>query len=458
MPSVLPDTGIANSAILPPVPMPRATAPRDGGDAPFAAMLDSPEPAKPAPREARPASRDRSGPAKPAAARPHERPDAEPTGPRSRPDTAAADTRARGATSEATAKTPEADRETKPETPAEITAKPAGDIAADAAPVAPADVPAEPTPAATPVLAVVDGEAETADAPKQPATAEPGVTPLPAAETPAAEAKPATDAKPQIVAAPASAGGPTPDAEAAAKPAVADALDKPGLIPIEIKGDAEESAKPEAEAVKQARPAAEEIKAPQPERTARPFEPFAAVRAAAEAMQSLTGTTSVQPVPTTGIPAIHAAAASAAPTATAAASQPQPVPMAGVAIEIATQALAGKNRFEIRLDPPELGRIDVRLDVDKDGNVTSKLIVERAETLDLLRRDAQQLERALQQAGLKTSDSALQFSLRDQGAERDGEQPSQRGGRNVDSDDAPPAVEANRYRATLRAGGLDISI
>jgi flagellar hook-length control protein FliK len=148
----------------------------------------------------------------------------------------------------------------------------------------------------------------------------------------------------------------------------------------------------------------------------------------------------------------------AAPTATAAASQPQPVPMAGVAIEIATQALAGKNRFEIRLDPPELGRIDVRLDVDKDGNVTSKLIVERAETLDLLRRDAQQLERALQQAGLKTSDSALQFSLRDQDAERDGDQPSQRGGRDSESDETTPAIDARRHRATLRAGGLDISI
>jgi flagellar hook-length control protein FliK len=32
----------------------------------------------------------------------------------------------------------------------------------------------------------------------------------------------------------------------------------------------------------------------------------------------------------------------------------------------------------------------------------------------VLRRDAHQLERALQDAGLKTSDNSLQFSLRDQ--------------------------------------------
>lgn len=102
-----------------------------------------------------------------------------------------------------------------------------------------------------------------------------------------------------------------------------------------------------------------------------------------------------------------------APTATA--SQPA-VPIAGIAVEIAAQAQAGRSRFDIRLDPPELGRIDVRLDVDRDGKVTSRLIVDRPETLDILRRDASEIERSLQQAGVKTADNnALQFSLRDNG-------------------------------------------
>jgi flagellar hook-length control protein FliK len=90
------------------------------------------------------------------------------------------------------------------------------------------------------------------------------------------------------------------------------------------------------------------------------------------------------------------------------------VPIAGVAIEIASMAQAGKNHFEIRLDPPELGRIEVRLDVDRDGHATTRLIADRSDTLDLLRRDATGLERALQDAGLKTTDNGLQFSLRDQ--------------------------------------------
>jgi len=111
---------------------------------------------------------------------------------------------------------------------------------------------------------------------------------------------------------------------------------------------------------------------------------------------------------TASAPETHAAA-----TATA---SPPAVSIAGIAVEIAAQAQAGRSRFDIRLDPPELGRIDVRLDVDRDGKVTSRVVVDRPETLDILRRDASEIERSLQQAGLKTADNnALQFSLRDNG-------------------------------------------
>jgi flagellar hook-length control protein FliK len=107
---------------------------------------------------------------------------------------------------------------------------------------------------------------------------------------------------------------------------------------------------------------------------------------------------------------------SAAPTSAAmTTATPIAIPITGLAVEIASHARAGKNRFEIRLDPPELGRIDVRLDVDREGKVTSRLVVDRQETLDMLRRDAPELQRSLQQAGLDTADNALQFSLRDQG-------------------------------------------
>jgi chemotaxis protein MotD len=160
------------------------------------------------------------------------------------------------------------------------------------------------------------------------------------------------------------------------------------------------------------------------------------------------------------------APAAAAPAAAAAATDSVAVPVAGLAVEIAARVQAGSNRFSIRLDPPELGRVDVRLDVDRDGNVTSRLTVDKVETLDLLRRDAPQLERALQQAGLKTGDSGgMQFTLRDQsfGGQNQNLADNPRSGaaRIVvpDPEMTPVDTAASGYGRSLRLGtGIDIRV
>nr|WP_246700320.1 flagellar hook-length control protein FliK [Rhodopseudomonas sp. WA056] len=141
-----------------------------------------------------------------------------------------------------------------------------------------------------------------------------------------------------------------------------------------------------------------------------------------------------------------------------------PVPVDSLAVEIAARARGGATRFDIRLDPAELGRIDVRIDVDRHGQVTSHLTVEKPETLQMLRQDQTQLQRALDDAGLKTGNGGLQFSLRDQSSS--GQQGQQQdGGRQpqrlvVSQDDTPPAAVAGRgYGRMLGAsGGVDIRI
>jgi chemotaxis protein MotD len=142
------------------------------------------------------------------------------------------------------------------------------------------------------------------------------------------------------------------------------------------------------------------------------------------------------------------------------------VPVAGLAVEIASRAQAGSNRFDIRLDPPELGRIDVRLDVDRDGQVATHVTVDRPETLALLQHEQPHLEHALEQAGLKTADNGLQFTLRDQSfnGQQSGQDNGAGSGQNVarlvipDADLGTIETITSRYRSFGIGGGVDISV
>ena len=111
----------------------------------------------------------------------------------------------------------------------------------------------------------------------------------------------------------------------------------------------------------------------------------------------------IQPASGGHVPATVASAPPPLPPASlnVTAASKAAVPLSGLAVEIAASARSGKSRFEIRLDPADLGRIDVRIDVDRNGQVTSHLTVEKPETLSMLRQDAPQLQRALDDAGLE---------------------------------------------------------
>lgn len=172
-------------------------------------------------------------------------------------------------------------------------------------------------------------------------------------------------------------------------------------------------------------------------------------------------------LPATAAIAVHSAMRAAAVEAHSAPSQmlrqpmAPPVPLGAVAIEIGVRALAGARRFDIRLDPPELGRVDVRLDLGDDGSVKAHLTVDKVETLALLQRDARTLERAFEQAGLKPADGGVDLSLRDQpshGGHRHSEN-----ARNAPPAPRPPFAEATEEVAPARAVarariGLDLLI
>ncbi len=85
-----------------------------------------------------------------------------------------------------------------------------------------------------------------------------------------------------------------------------------------------------------------------------------------------------------------------------------------LAVEIAAKSQSGARQFDIRLDPPELGRVDVRLSIDATGKASAHLSADQPQTLTLLQKDAPVLTRALRDAGLDVSQNGLNFSLRQQ--------------------------------------------
>jgi|GEM_PF-4135471 len=82
-----------------------------------------------------------------------------------------------------------------------------------------------------------------------------------------------------------------------------------------------------------------------------------------------------------------------------------------VAVHLQRAVKDSVDKISIQLSPTELGQIHVKMKVDDDKNVTATITVERPATLDLLQRDTKTLERALQEAGLKTDTGSLSFSL-----------------------------------------------
>jgi flagellar hook-length control protein FliK len=140
------------------------------------------------------------------------------------------------------------------------------------------------------------------------------------------------------------------------------------------------------------------------------------------------------------------------------------VPVSGLAVEIVAKVKSGKSNFDVRLDPAELGRIDVRIQIDQNGQVTSHLTVERPETLSMLQQDAPNLQQALNDAGLKTGSGGLQFSLRDQsssGQNSGGNNSNPNAQRLIVSDeDSVSAAAAGRSygRSLGSSGGVDIRV
>lgn len=77
----------------------------------------------------------------------------------------------------------------------------------------------------------------------------------------------------------------------------------------------------------------------------------------------------------------------------------------------ATGSDKAKQELSVQLDPPELGRMQIHLSMEKGETMKVRLVAETQETLTLLQRDSHALKSALQSAGIQTDSSSLSFDL-----------------------------------------------
>jgi flagellar hook-length control protein FliK len=132
-----------------------------------------------------------------------------------------------------------------------------------------------------------------------------------------------------------------------------------------------------------------------------------------------------------------------APTAVAngLAAEARP-PALQIALQIAHAAPHRIEQMRVQLHPAALGQVEIQLEFGEQGRLKALIAVERPETLEALQRDAQALERSLQDAGLRTDPGTLNFSLR---RERE---PSGHG-------TARPAANDRRATPALSEAGTD---
>jgi flagellar hook-length control protein FliK len=140
-------------------------------------------------------------------------------------------------------------------------------------------------------------------------------------------------------------------------------------------------------------------------------------------------------------------------------------PAEQVAIQVQRAVRDGASRITVQLRPAELGPVEVRLDFAQDGRVSATILADRADTLDMLQRDARTLERSLQDAGLKADSGSLSFDLRDGSRNGSGSQQMAGGNREGTPMPARPERQATAdtgstqpTMASTADGGVDIRV
>lgn len=140
---------------------------------------------------------------------------------------------------------------------------------------------------------------------------------------------------------------------------------------------------------------------------------------------------------------------------------PDLTPLPALASLLVHKLENGGGQIAVRLDPPELGRLDITLGFDDDGSVTAHIRADRPEALELMQREAKGLEQSLRQAGFTLDSNALSFSLNQGNRGQGGDTPAMpdRYRKNTAGVDAQPESRAQHLEIYLQSNrALDVRV
>jgi flagellar hook-length control protein FliK len=83
-----------------------------------------------------------------------------------------------------------------------------------------------------------------------------------------------------------------------------------------------------------------------------------------------------------------------------------------ISVKVTKALEAGTDKIVIQLRPANMGRVEVKLEMVQDNRVSVLVVADNRETLDTLKNDSRELQRALLEAGLSADSGDLNFSLR----------------------------------------------
>ncbi len=89
-----------------------------------------------------------------------------------------------------------------------------------------------------------------------------------------------------------------------------------------------------------------------------------------------------------------------------------------IKVNITKSAIKGVDTIDIQLKPEDLGKVQIKMYIGKDGKVQAEIVASRAETADMLQKDASSLSKAFNDAGYDTDAKSFTFSFQNENQTR----------------------------------------